>query len=182
LRSAHRNIGILAALPFLLTLMTAVVLAFPERIEELLLEPIRRTEEYSAALSENVDDVSGPGIGGWLPAMRRALDTFPAGEIRSAQVPSAFNPYRVIGIQQPGEWHPRGMSRVYVEASMGYMDVRIDATALPLIERAYNAAYPLHTGKTGSLLYKLFLTASGLLIAALSTVGLISFIKGKARG
>src|SRR5690606_19300298 len=97
LRSAHRNVGIVEALPLLLTLTTAVVLAFPERIEELLLEPMRRTEEYSAALSENVDDVSGAGMGEWLPAMQRALDTFPAGEIRSVQVPNAFNSYRIIG-------------------------------------------------------------------------------------
>ena len=180
MRSAHRNVGILEALPFLLTLATAVVLAFPGRIEQLLLEPMRRTEEYSAALSENVDDVSGVGTGEWLPAMQRALDTFPAGEIRSVQVPNAFNDCRIIGIQQPGEWHPQGMSGVYVEASMKYMDVR-DATALPLIERAYNAAYPLHTGKTGSLPYKLFVTVNGLLAAALSTVRLISFIKGKVR-
>lgn len=177
LRTAHRNIGIIEALPFLLTLVTGVVLAFPDRVEELLLEPLRRTEEYSLALSENVDDISGAGTGEWLPAMRRALATFSGGEIRSAQVPNTFNSYRIIGIKQPGEWHPHGMSRVYIDAPMGYMDVRIDATSLPLVERAYNGAYPLHTGKIGALPYQLFLTVSGLLVAALSMLGLISFIR-----
>jgi len=42
------------------------------------------------------------------------------------------------------------MSRVYVDAPGGWMDVRYDATALPLIERAYNAVYPLHTGELES--------------------------------
>jgi hypothetical protein len=35
------------------------------------------------------------------------------------------------------------------------------ALALPLVERACNAGFPLHTGKTDSLLYKLFLTLAG---------------------
>jgi uncharacterized iron-regulated membrane protein len=71
------------------------------------------------------------------------------------------------------------MSRVYIDADGGYMDVRFDATTLPLVERAYNAAYPLHTGKLESLAYKVLLTASGLLIAILSSLGLLSFIKGR---
>lgn len=178
---SHRNLGIVEAAPFLLTLVTAAVLAFPLQVEETLLEPVRRTQAYSDALVENLDDVSGGDSGEWLPAMRRALATFPAGEIRSAQLPNRLSPYRIIGVRQPGEWHPDGMSKVYVEAAGGYMDVRIDATALPAIEQAYNAVYPLHTGKIGSLAYKLFLTVSGLLVATLSMLGLTSFVKKQSR-
>jgi uncharacterized iron-regulated membrane protein len=179
LLSAHRNIGIVEALPFGLTLATGVVLAFPTQIEERFLDPVRTSQEYSDALSLGVDEISGGDEGDWLPAMRRALATFPAGEVRSVQVANDFSGYRIIGVKQPEEWHPDGMSRVYVDAAGGWMDVRYDATALPLIERAYNGVYPLHTGKLESLTYKILLTISGLLVALLSTLGLTSFLQGK---
>ena len=57
------------------------------------------------------------------------------------------------------------------------MDVRIDATRLPAIERAYNAAYPLHTGRLDALPYKLLLTASGIGLAGASLFGLLGFVR-----
>ena len=182
LLTAHRNIGSVEALPFGLTLVTGIVLAFPTQVEERFLQPVRMSQDYSDALSLGVDDVSGGDSGDWLPAMRRALATFRAGEVRSVQVANDISNYRIIGVKQPEEWHPDGMSRVYVDEAGGWMDVRYDATALPLIERTYNTIYPLHTGKLGSFAYKLLLTVSGLLVALLSTLGLTSFLQGKLRG
>jgi uncharacterized iron-regulated membrane protein len=175
----HRNIGVFEALPFLLTLATGAVLAFPFQTEAWLLDPVRRTQEYSDSLIENLDDISGENSGEWLPAMTRALATFPAGEVRSVTVANRASPYRIIGVKQPDEWHPDGMSRVYIEAASGYMDVRFDAVSLPGVERAYHAVYPLHTGKLDSLPYKLFLTLSGLLAATLASLGLVCFLRGR---
>ncbi len=175
----HRNIGVFEALPFLLTLSTGAVLAFPLQAESWLLDPVRQTQAYSDSLVENLDAISGGSSGEWLPAMTRALGTFPAGEVRSVTVANRASPYRIIGVKQPDEWHPDGMSRVYIEAASGYMDVRFDAVALPGIERAYNAVYPLHTGKLESLPYKLFLTLSGLAVATLATLGLVCFVRGR---
>jgi len=61
------------------------------------------------------------------------------------------------------------------------MDLRIDSSTFPMIERVYNAGYPLHTGKTGSLMYKLFLSLCGIGVACLSSFGLVSFIKSKLK-
>ncbi len=174
LLKAHRNIGILVALPFLLSLIAGVVLAFPGWVEERL-EPIRRTQEYSDAMVVGLDDMSGVGTGDWLPALQRALATFPNGTIRTATVPSGFNTYRVIGIQQDADWHPLGTSQVYIDAPEGYMDVRIDGATLPTIERAFNAAYPLHTGRL-NLPYRLLMTASGLGLVLASVFGLLGFL------
>ncbi len=174
----HRNLGVFEALPFLLTLTTGAVLAFPFQTEAWLLDPVRRTQEYSDSLILNLDDVSGGNSGNWLPAMTRALATFPAGEVRSVTVANRASPYRIIGVKQPDEWHPDGMSRVYVEAASGYMDIRFDATSLPGVERAWHAAYPLHTGKLESLPYKFFLTLSGLVVATLASLGLVCFVRG----
>ena len=175
LLKAHRNIGMLVALPFLLLLLSGIVLAFPGWAEAML-EPMRRTQEYSDAMTVGLDGLSGPGMGDWLPAMQRALGSFPDGTIRTATVPSDFNTYRVIGIQQDADWHPLGMSQVYITAPEGYMDVRIDGTTLPVVERAFNAAYPLHTGRL-NLPYRLLLTACGLGLALVSVFGLLGFIR-----
>jgi uncharacterized iron-regulated membrane protein len=176
LQAAHRNIGIVEALPFLLTLITGVILAFPEQSLKLLLEPFRG-EDYSLDFSENLDTVTGANSGDWLPAMERALATFPGSRIRTAQVPSDNSPYRIIGLQQPGSLHPTGQSKVYIESSEGWMDIRIDDQAQHITERLYNFAYPLHTGRFDNFFYKVLLSLSGMLVAVLSSLGLISFIK-----
>lgn len=177
LRKSHRNLGIVLALPFLLTLVSGITLVFPQDVEELLLEDIRTTQEYSDQMVEQLDGITGAGSGDWLPALERSLAVFPGAAIRSAQVPSDFSYYRIIGLQQTDEWSPLGMSRVYIDSEAGYMDIRIDNQALPTIERAYNALYPLHTGRMETLWYKLFLSLSGLGVATLSVLGLISFVQ-----
>jgi uncharacterized iron-regulated membrane protein len=176
LLGTHRNIGIVAALPFLLTLVTAALLAFPEQAEELLLEPFRG-EDYSLDFSDRLDEISGGESGEWLSAMRRALASFPGARIRSAQVPNGFSGYRIIGLQQPGELHPQGLSRIYIDAAEGWMDIRIDAATQHLSERIYNTAYPLHTGRFDNLLYQGLLSLVGVLVAVLSSLGLICFVK-----
>jgi len=171
---AHRNIGILIALPLALSVLTGTLLAFPGWVDARL-EPVRRTEAYSDAMLEGLDDVSGVGTGDWLPALERAQASFPNGVIRTTSVPGAFDSYRVIGIQQDADWHPLGKSQIYIDAPEGYMDVRIDAARLPVPERAVNAAYPLHTGRV-NLAYRLLLTASGLGLMAAGVFGLIAFL------
>ena len=62
-------------------------------------------------------------------------------------------------------------------AQWGHFDVRIDNQSLPFHERAFNAAYPLHTARFDNLGYKLLMTASGLLVAFISVLGLLGFVK-----
>lgn len=176
LLGSHRNIGIVVAIPLLMSAATGVTLAFPDQSKKLLLEPFRGPN-YSLDFSDHVDTISGGHSGDWLPAMQRALNLFPGSRIRSAQPPGSDSPYRIIGLQQPGEWNPLGMSKIYIYADSGEMELRIDSQAQHVSERMYNAGYPLHTGRMDSLLYKLLLTLSGLLVATLSVLGLTAFIK-----
>lgn len=177
--TSHRNLGILVALPLLLSLVTGVTLAFPFKVEELLLDELRRTEAYSDAMVVGLDDITGEGAGDWLPALERTQAVFPGAVIRSATLPSGFSVHRVIGVQQPGEWNRNGMSHTYIDEELGYMDLRIDSTNFPRVERLVNAGYPLHTARTGSLLYKLFMTLSGLATACLTVFGMTSFLRGR---
>ena len=181
LLDSHRNIGILIALPLLLTLLTGITLAFPFQVEEIFLDEVRSSEAYSDAMVVGLDDITGEGMGDWLPALERTLAVFPGGVIRSATVPGGFSVHRVIGVQQPGDWNRTGTSHTYIDSELGYMDLRIDSKGFPAIEKLYNSGYPLHTGKTGSLLYKLWLTLCGVATAALSCFGLVSFIKSRLK-
>lgn len=176
LLASHRNLGIVLALPLLVTLVTAAVLAFPEGSTRLLLEPFRG-EDYSLDFAEGLDDVSGGDSGGWLPTMHRALATFPGASIRTAHVPGTLSPYRIIGLRQPGELHPLGSTRVYFDAAEGWMDVRIDAQAQHVSERIYNLAYPLHTGRVGHWSYKWLWTACGASVAVLAVLGVVCFLR-----
>ena len=83
----------------------------------------------------------------------------------------------MIGLQQQGDWHPGGLSLVYIEPESGRMDMSLDAFKLPLSEKLYNLSYPLHTGKVENLGYRLFLTMVGLSMSMLAILGLISFVK-----
>ncbi|MFA9216371.1 MAG: PepSY-associated TM helix domain-containing protein [Sphingomonadaceae bacterium] len=180
LRASHRNIGIVEALPLLFTLLTGVTLTFPEQTQQWLIEPLRGAG-YGAQFSEHLDGVSGNETAQWLPVMRRAMATFPGAVIRSAQVPGDFSPYRIIGLQQPGEIDPQGLSKVYIAASGGYMDVRMDARTYLLSERVLMASQALHTVRFHALWYRLLLTASGMLIMYLCVIGLLSFSKSWRR-
>lgn len=173
---SHRNIGILEALPLLMTLITAAILAFPMQAEYYLLEPFRG-DDYSLDFDVGVDSITGDNSGEWLPALQRSLASFPDATIRSAAVPSRFSPYRIIGLQQAGELHPEGLSKIYIDANEGWMDLRIDSQQQHISERIYNTAYPLHTGRFNNLYYKILLTLSGLLVSTLSFLGIFSFIK-----
>jgi uncharacterized iron-regulated membrane protein len=177
---AHRNIGVVEALLLLLTLTTGATLAFPEQAQQLLLEPLRG-ESYSLDFSEHLDGISGAGTADWLPAMQRALRSMPGSRIRTAFVPSSFSDTRVIGLQQPGEWNPQGLSRIYFDSVGGHMDVRMDMRIQQVSQRMYNAVYPLHTGRLDFLPYKILLTLSGLLAAVISSFGLTSFFKFQFR-
>lgn len=177
LLKTHRNLGVLVALPFLLSLITGIILVYPGQTEDMFLYELRGTEEYSDAMVQNLDSIAGGNSGDWLPAMERAEAVFPGSVIRSAQVPGSYGYYRILGLQQQDEWNRQGMSRVYIDSEEGYMDIRMDALGYPFVERSFNAVYPLHTGKMNSLWYKLWLTFVGLGVLVLSGFGLCSFVR-----
>jgi len=82
-----------------------------------------------------------------------------------------------MGIQQAGDWHQSGLSRVYIDSRSGYMDINMNAREYPALERAYNLSYPIHTGRMDSKLYQLFLTLLGLALIVLASLGLTSYVQ-----
>jgi hypothetical protein len=158
-----------------------VILVYPDESQQWLLQPFRG-EHYGEDFDQQVDAISGGQSGDWAQALQRSLQVFPGATLRTVQVANDFSGTRVIGLQQPGELSQQGLSKVYIDARGGFMDVRIDSQAQHVSERLYNAAYPLHTARMHTLSYKLWLTLSGLAVATLSTLGMVSFIRSWRRG
>ncbi|MGH1560468.1 hypothetical protein ACRAWD_27990 [Caulobacter segnis] len=50
-----------------------------------------------------------------------------------------------------------------------------DALVLPMGSRIANADYPLHAAKVGGLAYRLVMTVSGLTLALLGTLAVVTF-------
>lgn len=177
LLATHRNLGVFAILPIAILLITAIVLSFPEQSQRILVEPASFTDSYSALFEETSDQLSGSDQAEYEIAFTRALAGFEGAALTSVRVPNDSSSYVLMGIQQPGEWNSLGLSRVYIDKPSGFMDMRLDAKKLPMLEKLYHLNYPLHTGKTDRLWYRFFLTAVGLSLLALSVLGLWSFIK-----
>ena len=177
LLATHRNLGILMALPMIAFLGTAILLAFPYEAQEILVDPHRTTQSYSDLYTERVDALMGREQGSVQASLGRAQSWMGGAKIRSLQLPYGFSGYNLVGLQQEGDWHPGGLSLVYIEPESGVMDMSLDASKLPISEKIYNLSYPLHTGKVENLVYRIFLTLVGSSMSILSLLGLVSFVK-----
>jgi uncharacterized iron-regulated membrane protein len=177
LLASHRNIGAIAAVPVMIAVLAGAALAFPDTIYELAFLRLRYDMSYGATFYDKLDEITGPEVAGWEPALTRAAVSFPGARIRSAAWPGVEPPYRVVRLQQRGAWNRQGDSKVYIDSRGGGMDLRIDARTLPPEERLFNALYPVHTAGLGNIVYKLYVFATGVALTALGVFGLWAFLK-----
>ena len=177
LLATHRNLGIVSLAPIALLLVTAVILSFPDQAQAIFVDPHSSKDSYSDLYVQNLDQLSGEQYGSIEKSLERALLSMQGGRIRSLQLPYGYSGYNLIGMQQKGDWHSGGLSRIYIDPQTGLMDMRLDAHSLPRSEKLYNLSYPLHTGKVDSLVYRIALTVFGASLFSLSLIGSVSFIK-----
>jgi uncharacterized iron-regulated membrane protein len=75
-------------------------------------------------------------------------------------------------LKRPCDVHPNGRSTVHLSVA-GLRS--FDACAAARSERAAHALYPLHAGKTRSPIYRVAVFLSGLVLAALSATGAVTY-------
>jgi uncharacterized iron-regulated membrane protein len=63
----------------------------------------------------------------------------------------------------------------WFDPATGAMVAARDAQAMPLGSRITNADFPLHAAKIGGLAYRLVMTVSGLALALLGTLAVVTF-------
>jgi uncharacterized iron-regulated membrane protein len=176
---AHRNIGVIFAVPVIFFCLTGAAIIFYQTTQSWLVErfPGSAPEEFfPPATSGDVD---------WPAALAAAQAEFPAAEIRVAIWPESDRGRVRVRMRQPGELTPDGQTTVMISPATGTVLGVIDAQKLGRGYRIDNAIYPLHTAFAGGRAVDLVTFVSGLALAALGVFGLWSFLikpRGKRRG
>jgi uncharacterized iron-regulated membrane protein len=171
-RRWHRRIGIVALLPLALLFGTAAALSWPDAVRMLIVAlggqpamapPFATSNSILAPVSAGEALVHGAGA---LPeAVPQRLYRQAPGLLR----------LRLRG----EEWHPYGLSQVYVAEQGGAVLAVKDGRQLPLVERYVNVVFSLHAGAVPpwggpatALLIRLAWTALALALAAMLITGL----------
>lgn len=171
-RRWHRRIGIVAVLPLALLFGTAAMLSWPGAV---------RTVIVALGGQASVPPPVAPA-----PAGRPSVSAGQALLSAAAMLPEA-SPQRLYR-QAPGllrlrlrgeEWHPYGLSQVFVAEQGGAVLAVRDGRQLPLVERYVNVIFSLHSGAVPpggglvlAVLMHLAWTALALSLAALLLTGL----------
>lgn len=171
-RRWHRRIGIVAVLPLALLFGTAAMLSWPGAVRTLIVALGGKAAAEPPVVPVRAD----------LPLVSAGQALLSA----AAALPEA-RPQRLYH-QAPGllrlrlrgeEWHPYGLSQVFVAEQGGAVLAVRDGRQLPLAERYVNVIFSLHAGAVppgGSLaiavLMRLAWTALALALAALLLTGL----------
>jgi len=109
------------------------------------------------------------------PLFRAAAATFPGAEFRRLQWPRKAGAPIVLRLRQSFEWTPNGRTFVYADpvtlGILGRADPAERGTAASIREKLY----PVHAAKTGGVLWKLAMSASGLALALLGSLAVYAF-------
>jgi uncharacterized iron-regulated membrane protein len=168
--SAHRDAGLIFAIPILMLCLTGGAIVFHKQSQALMvaLAPGGAPPAEAPAVGEGDVD--------WPKALTAAQAAFPEATLRMANWPAKPGAPANVRLRQPGEWHPNGRTMVAIDPATSQVVQTLDSGKLAPGLRAYNAFYPLHAAAVGGRLYDAAIFASGLALAALGGFGLWSFL------
>jgi len=188
---SHGNLGAVFGLPFILLIITGVILVYPVESRWLLLESTglmqpANIEEISLSKHSSNSVSSGAvhddgDLVSWHDMIAAAYQRFPNSKIRSAQPARSGEAFggskRVVNLQQVNGWHRLGRTSMKFFAD-GRVEIQ-DELKQAKAGRIFGFSYPLHTAKLG-LAYKLFLSLVGLALAFSCLFGIMSYLKRRA--
>ncbi len=174
----HRDLGLVAALPLLLSSLTGAALVFSDEAKAvlsfLLPQDEVATTAATAASAAAIPTAVANGEG-WAAVLARAQGRFPDATLRIVAFPREEPGIATVRLKQPAEWHPNGRTRVTLALASATVVSAHDATREPLSARVYNASYPLHAARIGGRAYEVLVAGAGLALVLLSLVGAYSF-------
>lgn len=167
----HRDIGMVALPVLLLIGATGSLMAF-KPLAAVVLSPLGSLPPRPEAPPVTAAPPAQPD---WTRALANAQAAFPDAAIRRLQMPRDPAKAATIRLRQPFEWTPNGRTYVYVDlataAPVGIVDPAVQNSA----QAVQDTFYPLHSGKVGGIVWKLALTAGGLILVLLGTLAVWSF-------
>lgn len=167
----HRDIGMVALPVLLLTGVTGALMIF-KPLAALVLSPLG---ELPGRPDAPAIAASVPSHPDWAAALAAAQGTFPDATLRRVQMPREAGTATAVRLRQPAEWTPNGRTFVYLDLSSSSVASTVDPLAGNRAQAVQEMFYPLHSGKVGGLLWKLALSAGGLVLVLLGTLAVWSF-------
>ncbi len=166
--SLHRNVGVFAALPLFILVLTGALLTFSKQ-SRAIFDMFGGPEPLSAAEFT-------PGRVDWSAALRNAEAAYPGAAPRMALWGKAGAPPS-LRLKQEREWHPNGRTLVLINPQNSEVIGREDALQAGIGREAFNAVYPVHAAHIGGRLYDMIVFILGLTLSLLGMAGLAAFIK-----
>lgn len=175
----HRDLGVLLALPILLSAATGALMVLKPLADGVLgaLSSPKAMDEWQAK-----PPASAAGQADWPRVLASIRKEFPQAEARIVIWPKSQSDAFQIRMRQPSEWHPNGRTAIWLDGNGGVVAAR-DAAVAPLAARAQHALYPLHssrmTGSSAELFLRIILTSAGLGLTLLGSLAVMSFWRAR---
>lgn len=168
--AAHRNIGLVFAIPIIVFCLTGSGLIFYQTTQALLVKWL------PGAVPEEFFPPTDLGEIDWPKALTAAQAEFPDAQIRVALWPEGPWAPAVVRLKQPGEWTPDGRTTVLIDPSTSRVTGVVDPQKLGRGLRLNNALYPVHVAAVGGRIVDGITALSGLALAAMGALGLWAFV------
>ena len=176
LLAAHRNIGLLSALPLLVVVLTGTGIVFSSSTKSILSvfndKEVHAHTELITAGSGDID---------WDLALHLAQEEFSGARIRSIRWPQNPGDPAIIRIKQASEWHPNGRTYIMIDPANSTIINIKNAETAPRGDRIFNTFYPIHAARLGAGMmgrfYDITMALFGLSMSLLGCLGLYTFLK-----
>lgn len=171
----HRDLGMLLAPLLILSLTTGATMNlkwFSQALRAPFTAPAVMAE---ASAPPKIKGGDWAGDLDWAKVIGAAQARYPGAEVRVITLPAKPGGLISIRLRQQAEWLPNGRTMAWFDPADGRMVATRDAQSLPLGSRITNLDFPLHAAKVGGLPYRLLMTLSGLALALLGTLAVVTF-------
>jgi len=170
----HRDIGIIVAPLLLVSFLTGSGMIFDDATKWVL-SPFGKIEQKKPPEVEAATDPAPVAL-----MLSEAKTRFPDAELRRLTIPSKPGQAWSVRMRQPFEWTPNGRTTIFFDGTGKLL--RVDNPASGSQASSINEKlYPIHTGKTDSLVWKLLMTLSGIGLTVLGSLTTWSFWIRKAK-
>lgn len=170
----HRDLGIVVAPLLILSMLTGATMAL-RPVSNFLLSPFSTPAEMRAATRPPAVKGGAPGTIDWNHLIGEVRTRYPDAEIRVISMPKKPGDLITVRARQSAEWLTNGRTTFWFDPADGRFIDQRDALAMPKGSRIFNLIYPIHAAKVGGFGYRVVMTMSGLGLALLGALAMVSF-------
>ncbi len=171
--AAHRNLGVLTAVPVLVLALTGVAIIYHGPAKSALQTLF--SDEITAPTVVSTEVISGDID--WHAVLTASYAQFPRATPRVVSWPKSDDAPVSLRLKQPEEWHPNGRTSIKLNPSDSRIVSYYDAATADLGSRLDYMVYPLHGAFIGGRIYDAVIFISGISVTILGLLGGWSFLR-----